>query len=537
MKLMIVDDEESSIMTVRHMIDMDEFHIDRCYTARSVQDAKTQIQKEPIDILLCDIEMPQENGLELLAWIRQEKMPIECIIMTCYAEFDYAQKALSLGSLAYLLKPIKKAELEKVLNSAITSKKDKDRLLKNSHSWINNQDTIRANFWLKLFRGEILTSRNSVENWLKKESICLELDWKYCPMLFVVRKWSNTIDNKDTKDTNLYRFALMNILDELFSILNMAEVSCDVFQIGQDAQLVVLGTPSDVPLKEALIQAKCNEYIQYAQAYFKIDINGYIGFRVSPWDIGNEIEDLYQMDYINIWTKSEIHDKKAFGHMSKNSSLSLEFEEFELWLKDLLDLNFSGTKHEMESFLDKYVEKKTVNMAWLESFHKQYMITLGAYGVIKKININKLLIDESGSKLAEESEVSILGLKRWIRYSLDFLNKMTLDQEKNRDPVEETIEYIDSHLSDELDMEVLANNVHLNPDYLTRIFKKSKGEPISKYIASQRIGKAKKLLESTNQPISEIAYQIGYFNYTSFNRMFTKTEGISPQAYRQQIKR
>ena len=45
--------------------------------------------------MLCDIDMPQGSGLELLEWLRNHEIQIECIFLSSYANFAYAQKALS----------------------------------------------------------------------------------------------------------------------------------------------------------------------------------------------------------------------------------------------------------------------------------------------------------------------------------------------------------------------------------------------------------------------------------------------------------
>ncbi|MNC32217.1 Melibiose operon regulatory protein [compost metagenome] len=81
-------------------------------------------------------------------------------------------------------------------------------------------------------------------------------------------------------------------------------------------------------------------------------------------------------------------------------------------------------------------------------------------------------------------------------------------------------------------MEGIAQNVHLNADYLTRIFKKEEGISISKYIINRKIERAKNLLADTNKSIGEIAAMVGYYNYSSFNRVFTKEVSMSPQEYK-----
>ena len=83
--------------------------------AGNVEQAKGIIRNYRPDIILCDIEMPQSSGLELLAWCKDNAPETETIILTCHAQFSYAQTAVRLGSLDYLLKPVTEDTLIRVI--------------------------------------------------------------------------------------------------------------------------------------------------------------------------------------------------------------------------------------------------------------------------------------------------------------------------------------------------------------------------------------------------------------------------------------
>lgn len=69
--------------------------------------------------MVCDIEMPSGSGLDLLAWVEKEGMPLVSILLTCHPDFSYAVTALEHGALAYLLKPFKPEELHSTIRQAI----------------------------------------------------------------------------------------------------------------------------------------------------------------------------------------------------------------------------------------------------------------------------------------------------------------------------------------------------------------------------------------------------------------------------------
>lgn len=106
MNLLIVDDEVVTIKGMMDGIDWKACGIDgSIWTAYSAERARQILMAQQVDILLCDIEMPGDNGLDLLRGIRAENQEIACIFLTCHASFEFAQEAIALGSIDYILKP------------------------------------------------------------------------------------------------------------------------------------------------------------------------------------------------------------------------------------------------------------------------------------------------------------------------------------------------------------------------------------------------------------------------------------------------
>ena len=105
MKLLIVNDEILTAETMKEEIPWKQYGIDEVYTAYDAEAGKERIQEYDPDIMLCDIEMPGENGLALLRWVRENRKEMECVFLTCHASFAYAREAISLGCQDYILIP------------------------------------------------------------------------------------------------------------------------------------------------------------------------------------------------------------------------------------------------------------------------------------------------------------------------------------------------------------------------------------------------------------------------------------------------
>lgn len=96
------------------------------------------------------------------------------------------------------------------------------------------------------------------------------------------------------------------------------------------------------------------------------------------------------------------------------------------------------------------------------------------------------------------------------------------------------IEYIEDNLHTELSLDILANIVHLNAQYLSRLFKKETGLTITHYITARRLEKAKHYLSHTKDTVTVISEKCGFSDPNYFTRVFKKNEGLSPTQYQQQ---
>ena len=134
MKLLIVDDEYFAVQGVMDGVNWEVLGFDEVLQAYSYTEAVEAFRQNDVEILLCDIEMPDESGLELVAWVNEHSPGTECIILSCHDEFDYAKQALSLRCLDYVLKPVRYHTLTEILQNAICTieKKRRQELLEKS---------------------------------------------------------------------------------------------------------------------------------------------------------------------------------------------------------------------------------------------------------------------------------------------------------------------------------------------------------------------------------------------------------------------
>jgi len=102
-------------------------------------------------------------------------------------------------------------------------------------------------------------------------------------------------------------------------------------------------------------------------------------------------------------------------------------------------------------------------------------------------------------------------------------------------PIEQAIKYIKIHYKESLSLRAVAEYVHLNPNYLSVLFKEEMGITFSEYVTRSKIQEAKRLLVTTRLSINEISEAVGYQTTKYFIKIFKEYVGVTPAKYRKQI--
>lgn len=129
------------------------------------------------------------------------------------------------------------------------------------------------------------------------------------------------------------------------------------------------------------------------------------------------------------------------------------------------------------------------------------------------------------------SQLSLVSLRREYKLSLKNTNEKKLT-DKTIVAIEKVKNYIQSNYSDSISRENLASVVDMSSDHLSRMFKKHTGKKISDFVNELRVESILGELESSGRKIVDIAFEAGFENLSSFNRVFKKIKGMTPSEYR-----
>ncbi|MBB5325436.1 YesN/AraC family two-component response regulator [Anoxybacillus tepidamans] len=125
--ILVVDDEPKTRTGLKKTLDTWALGKYEILCAASGDEAITILDERQIHVLLTDIRMPQITGLKLIRSLKEKKQKPVVIIISAYSEFEYAQEAIALGVVNYLVKPVDKQKLIEAVEQAMKVLKDREK--------------------------------------------------------------------------------------------------------------------------------------------------------------------------------------------------------------------------------------------------------------------------------------------------------------------------------------------------------------------------------------------------------------------------
>ena len=183
------------------------------------------------------------------------------------------------------------------------------------------------------------------------------------------------------------------------------------------------------------------------------------------------------------------------------------------------------------TLLDEMSARGEMNADSLRSFYQDFMqmiyFTVGG----SEEKIHELFYQPEALELYRNGMKSVDEMKALIRYvTSSWTEHKSVDESKEL--LDKLKQYIDEHLESELRRDELAEYVHLNPDYLTRLMKKQTGYSLKEYVTRRKMETARALLRTTTLPVGFIAAKLGYNNFSHFSYTYKKIMDVTPQEER-----
>lgn len=186
------------------------------------------------------------------------------------------------------------------------------------------------------------------------------------------------------------------------------------------------------------------------------------------------------------------------------------------------------------AFREKYIKKEIINFSILNIYLKSLKNASGLGANVNAIHTDRLGVIEQihGSDRIDESREALLQLLT------DMIDAIAAGRDKKmNDLVVKAIRTIDMQYADSgLSVAKMAKELFVSENYLSKLFKNETGENFSQYLMKVRMDHAKKLLETTDSKIGEVAELVGYNDANYFSTCFKTVVGGSPAKYRSAFK-
>lgn len=527
-KLLVVDDEEYAVLGVSRGIDWQELKVDHIYEVFRASEAMRILQTEHVDVMISDIEMPGNSGIELLEWVNENLPSVKTIFLTGHASFQYAQKAVKLGSFDYLLKPVDydvlKSTVGKALQEIVLENRQQELMdvyKKYYKLWTSQKPAFIERFWQDVLSERISSGAKQLDEAFSAFDIPLNPSDK---VMIVLIKFVHLQEPMDKRDREIFNFAIRNIASEII-LKNMAGA---IIQDHNGNNLVMLYSMDGSENSMTLVKDACSEFIDACSQYIKCFLSCYIGDPVEATEIANSYKTLLKVDEINTTRSNAVIYQRDFRESLAETVQPAPFANWTVLLE-------TGKKDELVQRVRKYMKETGNSGVSREITYAFYFGLMNMiYGVLHK---NGVLIDEiRGLSNLEQASLPLYPLFHedgWVIKVLSETADFLGNSKRNTSSLMDAIKaYVREHIQENFSREDMAAALYFNADYISRVFKKESGMILSDYILSQRIARAKELLADTNVKISDIAGEVGYTHFSHFTRLFKGHVGITPQEYR-----
>lgn len=511
MNILVVDDDKYLIEKILNGMDWETLKISDVFQANNIQQAKQIFNTFDVDILLTDIEMPRGSGLELLEWVRENGYNTECICLSSYAHFAYAQKALSLHSKEYLLKPISNKELYKVLKKIIQEIEKKDRPIKKTNTimefwkdWVQTKD----------IKFDEMEKRKDIREYLENN--------KFSINILAFFSWKMIYNTREQK------LLEAKIREEYFKYSDFNRLSLEIIEKNGVNQWVVIYKNIE---DEKLFCEKMTELTELLSEELGTELFIYHGRQVPYLRLNESYNTVEKIKKCIIPGVEKVLKEKDLQSLEKKYNPSPLFN-VEKGFDNLEQLQL--VREKVMRYLQNMVLKRALTVNNFELFRRDLMQMIYLYLKEKELLASQIFQDQEFDNYYENSVKTLKGMKEFIAYIFNQLEGNQTISNKDETIVEQIKRIIDENLEQDLSRTFLAKKVFLSEDYISKIFGQEIGMSLPNYIMQCRMDKAKQYLEQTTLPISNIAVHVGYTNFSYFSRTFKNYTGSTPNEYRNQ---
>lgn len=526
--LIVVEDEQMIRDKILQNINWKEYDFEKIFTASEGNEAIKIIEKEKVNIVITDIQMPGMDGLSLTNYIKENYPDIKIVIVTAHADFEYAMKSIKLHVDNYILKPFITKNLLKIIldvkEKLINEEKHKNeyKLLKKQVN--ENKKIFIEKLFVDLLNGNYIGDINRDLEYLE---ITEYKDLKYFVIILDIDEYVEGLNDNESK--YIYNILLYEWIQHYFvnSDLKNYIINYKMNQI-----VVVLFEDSHDKVQE----------IENIIDKIKMDIG--VTITIGLGNVYEELEEMYiSLNEANsavnlkcIYGKAKIYTFNDININNKTYSKILNLVHNNKLYMDLKVGVFKEIKNDILSIVQN-IRESGLSVAAINTAINNIIIL--SCKSINEMGYN--VYDVFGEQLDLNFDVrkldSLSDLEEWFFGFFWMINEYVDSQRDNQNEIliMKVKEYIDENYNKNISLTSISKKFTISSSYLSTLFNTYIGKNFIDYITNIRLQKAKEYLKNSDLRINEISKEVGFRDPYYFSTVFKKNIGISPSEYRSNL--
>lgn len=462
------------------------------------------IRKERPDLVFMDIEMPDMDGLTMLSHAREEGITCKVVILSAYSEFSYAKRAIDLGVDNYLLKPIKIAELQKVLDEVEYS------ILKETQA----EDIVNLDY---IFL-DAVTGR-------------LENDSR------MAKKIEEKYGIKKEEDIVIFGIGLEEDYNQYHALVKMMAETMAMRSKGFRAHVC------EIPSRSAIVMILWNlENEEKVREFFQTKVIPALSSQVRRgvaciWGRCNGLSNV----------------RRAIDEIEKEGKWNLLFEKGKMISRQAIEERKSypfkyPTEIEARASAALISGNEAEFMKVLESL-RQYCLTqpctpedvqaVLTRGLLTFVHVARETGKMKATVSAQPMINRIVNANNWDEITEvfgGFFKKLSSknEEEKRSVLIQRARRYIEQYYDQGITLEEIATKLHVSDEYLSSQFRKETGITFTETVKRYRLERIKELLIKSSLKMNQIADMVGYTDSKYMSKVFKEEVGMLPTEYRKQ---
>ncbi len=525
-KALIADDENKICQLIQAMGNWDELGIEIVDICHSGDDAWESIQKKEPDIALLDIRMPVYDGLQIINKVNEKygmSRNICFIIISGYAEFEYARQAIQYNIVNYLLKPLDRKQLNDTLQKACNSLSRKQQQAENAILLQKNRRSLQAACITAVQAGRV------------QEGITVkELNEQYC-MSFDQGCFLGGFLNfpfSISEHENLFIEKFQEKIQKYFACCLEVAVKTEGTGI-----YLILNYPAD---SHQILMNKIQEFYKsigrMAKTYGEFQM--YMGVGSSTTEPGRiryslREAEIAELSHLLYGEKHLLFYERLPGETAGLHQFIpvKKFRELEQLLEKLQPFEIKKWFSDISESIEKS-RGRLKNGQILMELGK----SIGDCLIQVFAEMDSALVDKGLSELQLSlKQASDLSNYLWIlKTKTVLLVEQMAEAVSQREsyPIYAAKQYIQQNFSRQINLAEVAERLHFSSAYFGNIFKRNVGKTFNAYLTEVRMENAKKLLKQPGYTIARVAEMVGYQDVKYFSKTFKSLYGVKPTEYK-----